>query len=160
MERVRELFEYHPETGLFVRRIKVNTRNGAVGAVAGWPGVEGRTILGVDGKRYYANRLAWLYMTGGWPIGMVDHIDLDTSNNTWSNLRDCGNGQNKMNSAAQANNKLGVKNVHRIRNGSYKASVGKDKRYHQKIFKTVEDAAAWAEAKRKELHGEFARGTK
>lgn len=159
-ERVRELFHYNQETGDFIRKTVANTPGGHVGSIAGSLKKDGQIWIKVDGARYTAHRLAWLYMTGSWPADMIDHKDLDNTNNAWSNLRECTNGQNKMNTCHQANNRLGVKNVHRIRNGSFKASVCKDKRYHQKIFKTVEEAAAWADAKRKELHGEFARGAR
>lgn len=157
-ERVRELFDYEMDTGHFIRKVKANCKGGHVGSIAGSVTNEGRITIRIDGIRYFAHRLAFLYVNGEWPKDMVDHIDMDTSNNAWGNLRECGNGQNKMNAPAQANNALGVKNVHRVRNGSYKASICKDGHYHQKIFKTVEEASIWAESKRKELHGEFARG--
>ncbi len=160
-ERLRELFEYNPETGQFIRKVTVRGGGSRAGDVAGYKNpFEGRILIRVDGHKYHANRLAWLYMTGEWPERMVDHEDTNTSNNAWANLRLCNFSQNKTNSGPQSNNKLGVKNVHRVRNGSFKASVGKAGVYHQKIFKDLESASAWADAKRKELHGEFARGEK
>lgn len=159
-ERVRELFDYDQVSGNFIRKFKTNCKGCDVGTIAGCLKKDGQIWICVDGARYTAHRLAWLYMTGEWPKNMVDHKDLDNTNNAWSNLRECTNGQNKMNTGHQANNKLGIKNVHQVRNGSFKASVWKDKKNHQKIFKTAEEAGAWAEAKRKELHGEFARGAR
>lgn len=156
-ERLRALFEYDQETGNFIRRFDAISGGSRAGDVAGGLNDEGRVLVRVDGGRYLAHRLAWLYMTGEWPKDMIDHKDMNRSNNAWNNLRECDNGQNKMNASVQANNQLGVKNVHRIKNGSYKVSIAKDKKYHQKIFKTLEAAAEWANAKRQELHGEFTR---
>lgn len=58
----------------------------------------GRLVIGFKGKNYYAHRLAYLYMKGHFPRGVVDHIDMDQLNNKWCNLRDvCRsvNGQNR-----------------------------------------------------------------
>lgn len=154
--RIKYLFEYNEETGAFTRIVEVPGGRGKVGMIAGSPDGAGYLMIRVDGRRYKAYQLAWLYVTGNWPKDMIDHRDMNVSNNAFANLRECNNGQNKMNSGVQANNKLGIKNVHVLPNGSFKASVGKDKKYHQKIFKTAEAASAWAASKRIELHGEFA----
>jgi hypothetical protein len=41
----------------------------------------------IDGECYRADHLAWLYMTGTWPPGEIEHIDGDNSNDRWANLR-------------------------------------------------------------------------
>lgn len=86
--RVRELFNYDPETGVFTRRIATG-RNGChrVGSIVGGMSVGGYACTSIDGKRVYLHRVAVLYMTGEWPPADVDHIDTDRSNNRWSNLR-------------------------------------------------------------------------
>jgi HNH endonuclease/AP2 domain len=66
----------------------------------------------VDGKKYLAHRLAFLYMTGEWPKDQVDHINGIRDDNRWCNLRNCTNSENKMNTRLQANNKSGYKGVH------------------------------------------------
>lgn len=158
--RIRELFDYEQDTGNFVRKFQANCADGKPGSIAGSLKKDGRIWIRIDGIKYTAHRLAWLYMTGSWPTDMIDHKDLNRENNAWSNLREATNSTNKMNTGPQTNNKLGIKNVHALPNGSFKASVGKDKQYHQKIFKDCASAAQWAEQKRRELHGEFARGEK
>lgn len=147
-ERLKQVLHYDPLTGEFTR-----LAGGSAGSVNG----EGRLWIRVDTKRYLAHRLAWLYMTGIWPADQIDHRDMDRSNNAFSNLRECSYSQNKMNTNAQGNNKLGLKNIHQIRNGSFKVSIGKDGVYSQKIFKTIPEAKAWADKKRAELHGDFMR---
>ena len=52
--------------------------------------------ISVDGKRkaFMAHRVAYFLQTGGWPLGVIDHIDSNKVNNKWTNLRDCTQSQN------------------------------------------------------------------
>lgn len=84
-KRLRELFNYDEDTGLFTRISPVRKAN--VGDIAGCVAKNGYITISVDCKRYYAHRLAFIYMTGSCPR-TVDHIDRDRSNNKWSNLRE------------------------------------------------------------------------
>jgi hypothetical protein len=59
-----------------------------VGMLAGSITNKGYVSIHVNRKAYQAHRLAFLYMTGEFPKGVVDHIDRNPSNNCWSNLRD------------------------------------------------------------------------
>lgn len=94
-QRVRELFEYDPNTGEFTHRIA--RRRVRPGLKAGSSHCAGYIEIGVDCKSYLAHRLAWLYVTGEWPRYMIDHIDGDRSNNRFSNLRDVPEGINRQN---------------------------------------------------------------
>lgn len=89
--RLRELLHYNPSTGKFTRVITERAKR-KVGRDA-----HGYLSIGVDYQRYLAHRLAFLYMTGKWPDGDVDHIDGDPSNNCWSNLRSVTRSQNNLN---------------------------------------------------------------
>lgn len=51
----------------------------------------------IDGVRYHAHRLAWLYMTGSMPEHEIDHKDGDPRNNAFYNLREVTRQQNASN---------------------------------------------------------------
>ena len=65
----------------------------------------------VDGKRYLAHRLAWLYMTGEWPSKELDHEDRNRSNNRWLNIRVATKKQNGENRKLHKNSQTGVRGV-------------------------------------------------
>lgn len=107
-ERLKELLTYDPETGLFTRN---EDRGGyRAGSIAGAKHSEGYVAICVDKSPQLAHRLAWLYMTGGWPIE-VDHINGVRSDNRWHNLREVNRTLNNANSRMKSNNKSGYKGV-------------------------------------------------
>ena len=62
--------------------------------LAGWMALAASTAAVL----YMLHRLAWLYVAGKWPDGVIDHIDGDKGNNRFANLRDVTvsvNGQNQ-----------------------------------------------------------------
>lgn len=91
-EYVRSILDYDPDTGLFTWKF----RNDASHAWnAKWAGKYAGAIdsrfkryqISICKKIYLSHRIAYLYMTGEWPSGEIDHIDGNPSNNKWSNLR-------------------------------------------------------------------------
>jgi hypothetical protein len=89
-ERLRELLDYDPATGVFTWRL-VNRRafRAKAGDRAGTrPDGAGYLPIGVDGKVYRAHRLAWLHVHGTWPFGVIDHINGIRHDNRIENLRD------------------------------------------------------------------------
>ena len=161
-ERLREILEYDPETGVFRWRGVLSGRgyshaNVAAGVEAGALDTKGYRLIGIDRRLYRANRLAWLYMTGQWPPRKVDHRDTDQSNDAWDNLRLASNSQNGANARLSKRNKTGLKGVS-IWQGRYMAQICKDhKRYRLGSFDTPEEAHAAYMAAAHRLHGEFAR---
>lgn len=85
-QRLRERLHYDPESGFFFRRYG-RGRRGADGHV-GCLTSDGYRYIGVDYIRYSAHRLAWLYVTGKWPVGYIDHINRHRNDNRIANLRD------------------------------------------------------------------------
>jgi len=95
--RVREVLEYEPSTGVFTWRVMLSSR-GPVGRVAGSINPKGYVVIQIDGSRFYAHRLAVLYVDGTWPTDLVDHWNRIGSDNRWDNLRRATHGQNAQNS--------------------------------------------------------------
>lgn len=155
-ERLRELLHYNQETGVFTWAVD-RKWNAMRGNIAG-------TIIGskcgyiclqiyIDGRPYKAHRLAFLYMNGEWPARDVDHIDTNSMNNIFSNLRDAGtriNAQNRR--VAFKNSQSGVLGVSPSGN-NWRACIRVDKkRINIGSYKTKELAyQAYVEAKRR-LH--------
>ena len=89
-------------------------------------------------RSYYAQRLAWLYMTGEWPDVLVDHINRDTYDNRWLNLREAKNEENQQNTMkAWGQCRRGV----RKKRGRYEARINVGGKYqHLGTFDTEEEA--------------------
>lgn len=156
-ERVRELLDYDPNTGIFKwRRL---TRYHTRGDKTGTRDKDGRLRINVDRHRCISNRLAWLYMTGEWPTGFVDHRDNDPTNDRWDNLRLASAIENGRNRGKTKRNKTGFKGVsiHR-RTGKFVAHINLGRRdKNLGYFDSAEEAhAAYCRAAA-EIHGEFAR---
>lgn len=64
----------------------------------------------IEGKSYYAHRLAWIMVTGAHPEGVIDHIDHNPLNNKWKNLRDVSQADNMKNRKMPVTNKTGIPN--------------------------------------------------
>lgn len=120
-ERLGELLSYDPETGVFTRLVHRGSER--AGSMAGSPTPDGYLQITVDRRVYRVHRLAWFYMTGEWPKNQIDHIDLNRTNNRWSNLRDATNAQNNANKRIPVTNTTGFKGVRRDRGDKYRAEV-------------------------------------
>ncbi|AOG25256.1 HNH endonuclease signature motif containing protein [Acidovorax sp. RAC01] len=105
-QRLRELLNYDPETGIFTWKVNAG-RWGRIkaGTETGSPDLTGHLRIQVDGTLYYAHRLAWLMQTGAWPLGDVDHMDGVPGNNRWRNLRDVPHQTNAENRRKAHRNK-------------------------------------------------------
>lgn len=152
-QRLRELLNYDPETGLFTRKFK--TTKAAAGAIAGGFTGDKYWIIGVDGRRCLAHRLAWLYVYGCAPTYGLDHINGNRADNRISNLRDVPqlvNSQNRH--AAKKGRKndlpLGVNRALDLVTRPYTATIWiSGERKHLGYFPTPEDAHdAYLKAKR------------
>lgn len=160
-ERVRELLKYDPETGVFVWR-KMRRGSAKAGNVAGYARANRNKkywIIRVDGPNYSAHRLAWLYMTGLFPDDQVDHIDGNSLNNAWSNLRLARSVENSRNRKMDGRNTSGLKGAYwRKRERRWAAHIRVDYRLlWLGYFDTAEEAHAAYVAAAQRHFGEFAR---
>ena len=85
--RLREVFDYSHDTGLFTRKIDSGKRWKAGQQAGSIHRHNGYVVIGIDGYNYFAHRLVWLYVYDQFPDLDIDHIDGDKTNNKLSNLR-------------------------------------------------------------------------
>lgn len=140
-ERLREVLDYNPKTGVFVWRIRTSSRAGA-GDVAGFGDGKGYTAIRVDGIQVFAHRLAWFWIHGVWPTGVIDHRDGVTTNNAIQNLRDVNHASNMQNlkSAKCDNSTSGLLGVVPSR-GRWVAQIrAGGKKHHLGVYDTPEEA--------------------
>ena len=147
-QRLLELLSYDSETGAFVWLKDPSSGTKRAGKKAGTL-CNGYVRICIDGKFYYAHRLAWLYVHGCFPTGIVDHANGDKGDNRIGNLRLVSNSQNLQNQRKPqgSNPSLGVsKHGHR----GWRARIKIDgKRIHIGTFASPEIAqAAYMAAKR------------
>lgn len=160
-ERIRELLDYNPLTGVFLwkhRRngpLKWNTK--WVGKVAGSPRGNGYQAIGIDGVKHNAQTLAWVYVTGEWPDRFVDHKNLDKLDYRFENLRLASFGENSANAGIRNDNKSGFRGVHFVKSRNvWHARLNKDRKgYHLGAFNSAEEASRAYAYKAKELYGEY-----
>lgn len=150
-DELRRLLTYDPSTGLFRWAVK---RSGVrYGEIAG--SFHDYCRIRINRLEYKAHRLAWLYVHGRWPVGDIDHINGNPSDNRIENLRECSHAQNLTNTKLRSDNTSRMKGVGKIRNLNLWRATFRGR--HIGCFKTPEEAfAAYAEAARTEA-GEFAR---
>jgi len=146
-ERLKQLLNYDPETGVFTRMTR--TANSVkIGEEAGAIHQYTHNLIyreiGIDRATYKAHRLAFLYMTGEMPSDKVDHIDGNGLNNAWANLRSVSNLENCRNQKRFINNKSGHPGVSwYARDGVWRAAIGTGgAKKHLGYFANLDDAIA------------------
>lgn len=156
VERLREMLNYDPQTGIFTWKIRPSPA-AAAGDKAGCFD-RGYIRIKVKGKLYNAHRLAWFYCYGINPIN-IDHINRDSTDNRIDNLREASQSQNRANSRnRKTKTKSGLKGVYYQKHTSlWFASMGSAGVYkYLGSWKDKKDAAiAYDEALVREF-GEFA----
>lgn len=157
---LHELFSYDQETGLFTRLVSVGG-SAKVGSIAGRSDSHGAIQIGVGGKKYLAHRLVWLYVYGRWPTSLIDHKNLNPSDNRLCNLREATHYENQLNKDVRVDSVTGSKNVY---TKTYKgkqsfSAYGKldGKRKSLGTYPTLEDASRAYQAFAAKHHGEFYR---
>ena len=156
-DRLRELLDYDPETGVFIWKQPKRTdlRGKQAGAIVPAFGIPYRRIK-IATRAYKAHRLAWLYVYGEWPVGNLDHINHDGGDNRIANLRQATFSQNNANARIYKNNRLGLRGISPW-GKKFAARVMKDGiSKFLGVFDTPQEAYAVYRVAARELYGEFA----
>jgi len=156
MENIREYLSYEPETGKFYWIASPNKKVKA-GSEAGFE-TSGYWSIHIQGKRFLAHRLAFFLMTGELPKRglLVDHINGQTLDNRWCNLRLASPSENCRNRRKLVGKVL-PKGVSRA-STRFRANIRvAGKLRHLGYFDTEEEASEAYQAAARELHGEFYR---
>lgn len=143
--RVRELLDYDPATGDFTW--KVSRAKARMGHKAGFVYGKGYIAISIDGRVYYAHRLAWLHATGEWPVGVIDHINHDKRDNRFANLRDTSVAGNGLNRQACGGNPVGI--YFDEKRGTYQAQIKVDGRRLTRRFRHLPNALFWRDGVRR-----------
>ena len=149
----KKVIEYNPITGLI--RWKNSNRKKFADWFSGYEKNRGYKEIWIGRTKVLVHRLAWAFVYGEHPKGLIDHINGDPSDNRISNLRCVTDLENNQNiSKPTRASKTGVRGVHfssRINRWIAQITVNR-KCSHLGCFKTIEDAKeAYLKAK-KEFH--------
>lgn len=146
-KELMRLLSYDPHTGIFTWKARDgagwwNTRYAGkkAGCVEG-----GYELISLHKVQYFSHRLAWLYVYGEEPAGLIDHISHVTTDNRIANLRvvdHAGNARNKRLSKFNTSGIPGV--VFNAKRNRWLATIGDGGRRELKLgkFKTIEEAIA------------------
>jgi hypothetical protein len=161
-EQLKSQLHYDPKTGSWTWLVRRGGRRRD--GRAGWlirnkSTGGGHRYIHVNGRSYMSSHLAWLYMTGKWPVHEIDHRNGIGWDDRFENLREATHSQNLLNQRSfRKNNSSGLKGV--SRNNS-KASPWRTSifiagnRKHLGCFASAVEAYQAYKAASLELCGEF-----
>jgi hypothetical protein len=157
-ERLSSLLRYNPHTGTFRWKKRRSHSNASIGDIAGCVCATGRRIIKIDGRIYYASRLAWFYVTKKWPDHEIDHENRNPGDDRWGNLRPANTAQQTWNIGIRKTNTSGYIGVHKTAEGTWRAQarIGNRKKHHIGCFATADEAAKAYDAYIVKARGQYA----
>ena len=155
IDYLKECIEYDPETGLMFWKNRpehhFKTHRGYVQTNARQtkkPAFNSKHSAGylhgaLDGKKFFAHRIAWALHYGSFPLQEIDHINHDRTDNRISNLRDASRFSNGKNLSKKSSNKTGIIGVHILnKTKKFIAQIRvNNKSIHLGTFTNLQDAA-------------------
>lgn len=114
-EYLKSIFDYCHESGNLIYRVKVSKKinlNQVAGTIQKSSAGKPYLHIIIDGYRYRAHHLVWLYVYGQFPSMIIDHIDGNGLNNKLSNLEEKSESENHKNKRLFKTNKTGISGVH------------------------------------------------
>jgi hypothetical protein len=155
--RLKEVLDYNPITGIFIRKIRINKVK--AGSIAGTKTAQGYLSVSIDGRPYLLHRLVILFMTGSFPEKQVDHINGIRTDNRWMNIRNVSVQENSFNRVPNKNRELQVKNVYwipKLKRYRVKMKINKITT-HFGYYDDLELAELVAKEAQQKYHGVYAR---
>lgn len=142
LQHIKDKLDYNRDTGEL--RWKGKDKLAGHSAIRSLPYGRPYRHLQILGHSYMSHRIIYLIEHNKWPIGEIDHIDGDTTNNRHTNLREATPITNRRNQKRHSRNTTGHTGVHKRKsNGKYEVSIGdKGKLVYIGVFTTYEEAVA------------------
>ncbi len=145
--RLRELFDYDSETGVFTRKQNRGGKAMAGATVGNYAG-GGYLKVSINKRNEYLHRLAWVMVHGVWPDGVIDHINGVKDDNRIANLRDVTRSANQHNMPSRINCWTGCVGVSwRADECKWRARITiQHKEIHLGLFSTLAEAVSARQA--------------
>jgi hypothetical protein len=160
LDRLHEVLDYNPETGVFMWRLRTGPTC-KLDRPAGNTNASGYRRITLDGVIYPAHHLAWFHFYGVPAEEELDFINHDKTDIRIANLREATRSENSRYRKRSALNTTGLKGASRFYNrynkAKYRAAIRVgEKRIFLGLFHTPEAAyEAYCEAAKK-YYGKFA----
>lgn len=126
LDELKEQLEYQPTTGNFIRLKTFRTvKKGDIAGSITSPSKHPKQYIRIRvcNEAHYAQRLAFYYMKGYWPKEDIDHINQNSLDNRWENLREVTHQQNGQNQKRYINNSSGKTGVRQRSNGNWRSRI-------------------------------------
>ena len=139
-EYLHKMFSYDGKNLIWKVR---KTNSVKIGDIAKSVDGKGYIHVSIDGKRYKAHRLIWMFVYGYMPENQIDHINRVRDDNRIENLREVSQSCNTQNSGIRSDNTSGIKGIywHKKRNNWAARITVNGKRKNLGGFKNKVDAA-------------------
>lgn len=161
VEQLRYMLSYSPMSGEFYWINPPRCHSELKGKLAGaiQTNTSGKCYhsIKINGLHHKRSRIAFLFMTGEHPEYQIDHINGDSLDDRWCNLRQVTVTENAWNhkKRKKPNSHLPM-GVSTTQNGKYRARISVNKNHIcLGVFSTPEDAYSVYIKARKEHYGQF-----
>ncbi|HEM6865383.1 MULTISPECIES: HNH endonuclease [Providencia] len=123
---LKKLMVYSPKSGVFTWVNPPRVHFSLLGEEAGYPSNDKKKywIIQVNGKKFKRSHLAFLFMNGEFPKGVVDHINGNSLDDRWINLRDTTQIVNNQNRRVGKQGRTLPMGVKQLKSGKYMARIG------------------------------------
>jgi len=131
---VKELFEYNGTN--LTKKIKGRRKRVVAGSLR-----DGYRLIQINGRKYYASRLVWLWHYGEEPDGLIDHINHRRDDNSIDNLRVVDASANAKNRTRHPKQQIHPGVFWYEKTGKWHVSIGhKGRQIHLGYFKDLDQA--------------------